>query len=92
MIKLVVIDPDPTVADEVHIVDKKVAFNKCQELVGGWVERVQVVYEGKKRDCWLDEEGLLKLLPVNERVMEIDADRGRRGGMPLVGKGVIWIP
>jgi hypothetical protein len=92
MVKLVVVDPDLSVADEVHIVGKHVAFEKCQELVGGYIERVHVMYEGKRRDCWLDEEGLLKRLSPNRRIMEMDVDRGLRGGMPLVGKGVIWIP
>jgi hypothetical protein len=92
MVKLVVIDPDPNIADEVFFVDKKEAFEKCQELVGGYIERIRVNYEQGVYDCWLDEEGLLKGLPPNPRIIKMDIDRIYRGGMPLVGTGVIWIP
>jgi hypothetical protein len=92
MVTLVAVHPNPNVVPEIYFVDKKEAFTRCQELVGGYIERIQVMYEGKKRDCWMDEEGLLKMLEPNIRIMEIDCDKGYRGGMPLVGTGVIWIP
>ena len=48
---------------------KKIELSKLYELIGcTTVECTPVKFEGKKRDCWLDEEGLYHQKPV------LDAD------------------
>jgi hypothetical protein len=89
--KLVVIFPDESRADEVHFV-KKPKLEMLQQLVGGYIELIKVQYEGKLRDGYVDEEGLLKMLPVNSRAMEMDHLKMYRGGMPIVGNLVVWVP
>jgi hypothetical protein len=90
--KLVVIFPDETRAEEIHFIEKKPTLEDLQHHVGGYIERIKVDYEGKVRDGYVDEEGLLKLLPINHRAMEMDTMKLYRGGMPLVGPLVIWVP
>jgi hypothetical protein len=90
--KLVVIHPDESRAEEIHFIEKKPTLDDLQHHVGGWIERIKVRYEGQIRDGYLDEEGLLKSLPINRRAMEMDTMKLYRGGMPLVGPLVIWVP
>lgn len=51
---------------------------------GGYIESVKVHY-GKTRQAYVDEDGLIKNLPFNERASFL---YGRR----IVGDMVIWIP
>jgi hypothetical protein len=42
-----------------------------QAFVGGWMELVHVLYEGKRAQMILNEEGLLKGFPLNRSASEI---------------------
>jgi len=63
-------------------------------LVGGYIERVRVRYEGKLRDAYLNEEGLLKGLPINKYAHKLiqDAESNYAVQQYFVGPIVIWIP
>jgi len=58
----------------------------------GVVERVQVRYEGRIRDCWLDEEGLLKGRQLNPEVKRLAEARYGVPCQDFAGPGAIWIP
>lgn len=59
----------------------------AQDLVGGYVERIKVKYEGKMRDALVDGEGMMKRLPINQ-----EARRLHLWHEPLAGTVVIWVP
>jgi Domain of unknown function (DUF3846) len=92
--KYVRIQPDGTTT--VYVTeDKQPKLEKLQELVGGYIERIKVKYDGKTRDAYLDEEGLIKVprAPVNEPIMRLAALHYTSGlTQPLVGNAVIWVP
>ncbi|KKM07213.1 hypothetical protein LCGC14_1736140 [marine sediment metagenome] len=46
-------------------------LEEMQGLVGGYIERISVRYEGKLRDMWVNEEGLLDSLPQNHEASRI---------------------
>lgn len=41
-------------------------LKQLQDLVGGLIERVTVDYEGKDRDAFVNEEGKIDGLPLNQ--------------------------
>jgi len=58
--------------------------------VDGWIERVQVRFEGKVRDAYVNEEGIMRAFRPN-----IPATRmlhERYSGTLLHGRMVIWVP
>jgi hypothetical protein len=64
-------------------------------LAGGFnvAERIKVRYEGKVRDCYLDEEGLLRPNPrFNHTVKGMAEAYYGRPCQQFAGSGVIWIP
>lgn len=61
-------------------------------LVGGYFERIRVRYEGKIRDAYVDEEGLLKGLPVNSWVHDKLDGVFKGYSAPIAGPVVIWVP
>jgi hypothetical protein len=59
--------------------------------IDGWLEHVSVLYNDKHCDMFVDEEGLLKHLPVNEVATRIYWNAGRvRGGTPIVGTAILF--
>lgn len=59
--------------------------------IDGWLEHVTVLYEGQRRDMLVDEEGLLKHLPVNEVATKIYwTASGARSGSPIVGTAILF--
>ena len=65
------------------------------QLVGGYIERVRVRYEGKLRDAYMDEEGLIKSPPLapNPYALKLIADAYDRVPDQLfMGPIVIWLP
>jgi len=95
--KMVLIKTDGTV--EEYAV-KKLEFDTVRKLIGcQWLERTKVRYENRIRDCWLDEEGLLRGRPTfNPHVRALAQDYWMKVGIPpdtiqqFVGHGVVWIP
>lgn len=45
--------------------DHELTLEEMQWIVGGYIERVQVRYHGKTLDMWVNEEGLVRNLPIN---------------------------
>lgn len=56
------------------------------------LERVKVIYNGKRRDAYVDEEGALphRQLQINPHAMGIVAPE--YGNPPMFGNLVIWVP
>ena len=66
--KLVRIDIDGTFTVKEY--KNKPTLKDFQDAVGGYIERVKVRYEGKDRDAFVDEEGIMKDLPINPTATE----------------------
>jgi len=82
-----------TSADEIHFFKKKPSFEEIYPLIDtDIIEIVPFVYEGVRREGYVDEEGLIKDKEVNIRAMEMDFFKGHRMGLPLVGDVAIWVP
>lgn len=47
-------------------VEKCPSLKELQEMVGGLIERTEVLFEGQVCDMIVNEEGLLKRLPWNQ--------------------------
>jgi hypothetical protein len=86
---LVVISPEGQVT-EVPV--KKLDISEIQAAVSGYVERIKVRYEGKVRDCYLNEEGLLRGMPYNPKIRELAEAYYGRPCQDFAGVGVIWVP
>lgn len=71
---------------------KKATYEEITKLLGGYMERIKVRYEGKVRDCYLDEEGFIKNLPVNTHVRKLAQDYYQQPCQVFLGPAVIWVP
>ena len=60
------------------------------DLVGGYIERVKVRWEGRTRDAYVDENGFAKDLPHNPHVGQLLCSGFE--GSTIVGPLVIWVP
>jgi hypothetical protein len=59
--------------------------------IDGWLEHVSVLFKGKHRDMFVDEEGLLKHLPFNQEATRIYwAASGATRGSPIVGTAILF--
>lgn len=56
------------------------------------VERIKVRYEGKVRDCYLDENGLFSDKRFNPAVKRMAEAYYGAPCQEFVGSGAIWIP
>ena len=56
------------------------------------VERIKVRYEGRVRDCYLDEEGLLRGKQFNPKIKELAEAYYGQPCQEFAGAGAIWIP
>lgn len=65
-------------------------------LDGAWLEHVSVLYRGQRTDMFVDEEGLLKNLPLNPLATKIYHTIGHAKGMdmagasPIVGTAIVF--
>ena len=69
------------------VIEKEPSLEQLQKAVGGYIEVVKVRFEGKIRDAYVNEEGLLKQLPYNPYASELSVNRHH-----LVGNIAIWVP
>lgn len=72
-------------------------LDMLQQLVGSpvrkaYVERVRVTFEGRVRDAYVDEDGIMKQLPVNNHATRLLAKPFDRNRQVLWGTMVIWVP
>lgn len=65
-------------------------WQTLKALVGGYIEGVQVKYDGKLRQAYVNENGLLEGDIYNQRATWLTD--GRSKGTDIVGNMVIWIP
>lgn len=56
------------------------------------VERIKVRWEGRVRDCYVDEEGLLTRRPFNPKLKELAEAYYGAPCQEFAGSGAIWIP
>jgi hypothetical protein len=73
----------------------KLSFQQVKDIIGNncsIIERTKVKYRGKARDCWMDEEGLLKRNLRNPFVQALSQDYWGLQTQEFAGTGVIWIP
>lgn len=65
-------------------------WETLRDLVGGYIERVRVKYQGRTRDAWVDEDGRMKSLSWNAKGTQLLC--GPYVGTTIVGPMVVWIP
>lgn len=87
--KHIIIQPDGTKSE---VERKKFDYDVTSEAVGGYIERIKVRYEGKVRDCYLNEEGLLLGLPFNSEIKKLAEDYYKVPCQQFAGPAVIWVP
>ena len=70
---------------ELHTPSNKVPeLEWMQGIVGGYIERVHVHYKGKPTWMIVNEEGLLKGLPINQKATDIYLTHARIQGMEVL--------
>lgn len=91
--QLLRIDVDGTLTKEV-VTGKGPDLATLQRLVGGYIERIKVRWNGRLRDGYVDEDGISKFPHrINKEACRLAA--GAHGGevkWRLVGPIVIWVP
>lgn len=69
---ILVVPADREIALQIHRLaideDGEMPLDRMQALVGGYVERVRAQGPLSRGTAWVNEEGLLKGLPVNRRL------------------------
>jgi hypothetical protein len=85
---LVIIQPDGTETRETYTGDEP-ELEQLQRIVGGLIELVRVRHDGRDCDAFINEEGKLRGLPINEPATELWA--GRHYDV-LVGPIAICVP
>lgn len=75
--KVTLIKADGTVSDVAS--DRKLSLEEMQKLVGGYIERVRI----SGGEMYVDEEGLIKQLPLNLRASML-------AGRELVGNALVF--
>lgn len=89
--KIVVIKP--TGEEIILPADTKLDLRLMYLAIGcNSVERIKVRYEGKVRDCYLDEEGLLRGKRFNPKIKELAEAYYGQPCQEFAGSGAIWIP
>lgn len=89
--KLVVIHPSGMVTEHPYEKSGAPDWVALKGLVGGYIERVRVRYEGKVRDAYVNENGISEGLPLNPHGAAILA-APFTPGTEIVGPLVVWVP
>ena len=87
--RLVIIQPDGQRRTEVYT-SKRPILDRLNEAVNGYIEGVRVTFEGKVREAYVNEEGLLRGLPKNNHAMAMLY--GMYQGAYIVGNLCIVVP
>jgi anthranilate/para-aminobenzoate synthase component II len=75
-------DPDLPLRKE-PFKGKEPKYEDLSKAVGGFIERVQLLYNGKSHNAFANEEGLLKGLPYNARATAMYADHWKKKHIPV---------
>jgi hypothetical protein len=93
---LVIIQPDGTKTEQRWEKSGPPNWETLSAAVGGYIERIRVKYNGRARDCYVNEEGILKRLPANSEIRQLAADYYAQGSTYSIqqfhGPGAIWVP
>lgn len=68
------------------------SFEIIRELVGDYFEPVQLRWNGKIREAYVDENGIGKSLAANWRATQLLDGRFKEKVTVLCGPCVIWVP
>jgi hypothetical protein len=85
--KLIVIPAQGDITEETYE-DKSPSLEHLQRLVGGYIEPIQVLWEGR-RLAFVDEDGLHKKLAANARATRLVHGMVNVGRQGIVGTMVI---
>ena len=66
------------------------SLEQVQSLCEGYIERVQVRWDGRIRDAYVDEDGVAHQAPYNERATLALSERWQ--GQQIVGTAVVIVP
>ena len=74
--KYTIYKPDGTTEDHYMDLKEDPGYDVLARIVrpwldNAWLEHVSVLHDGKQKDMFVDEEGLLKGLPYNKKATEI---------------------
>lgn len=89
---LIKVNPDGTRVEEVWGKRGPPNWETLKRLVGGYIEMVQVRYEGRLRDAYVNEDGFGERLPYNPHGTALLGGRFEGTGTTIVGPLVIWVP
>jgi hypothetical protein len=67
-----------TPENEIQVLDKEFDLKTIQSYIGGWIEVVNFGPDNPHFFAYIDEEGKLKGLPVNETVTDFWYNSGQR--------------
>jgi hypothetical protein len=88
--RLVKFEPNGNVSETVWPKNGTPNWETLRDLVGGYIERVQVRYDGKLRQAYANENGISDGDLYNQRASWITD--GTHKGVEIVGNLVIWVP
>lgn len=88
--KLITIDPNGNVTTTVYSKSGTPDWQTLKTLVGGYIERVQVRWDTKLRDAYVNENGLSEGCIYNQKATWLTD--GQFKGVEIVGPLVIWVP
>lgn len=89
---LIKLFPDGTHVEEVWPKRGPPNWETLKRLVGGYIELVQVRYEGRLRDAYVNENGYSEGLQHNPHATALLGGRFEGTGTTIVGPLVIWVP
>lgn len=64
-------------------------LDEYQAMVGGNIEFVNLKFKGKRKDGIVNEEGLIKRLPINHRATKMYQEQNGFSSAPIVGTVVV---
>lgn len=65
------------------------SLEQLQKAVGGYIERVKVRYDGRVREAYVNEEGLIEGLPFNATATRLVSEFGYGA---IVGTIAVLVP
>lgn len=77
---------------EIPVTSKTPGFEQLHAALGGYLERIRVRWEGKIRDAYVDEDGIMKGLPINYKIHGFLDGVFKNYPAHIYGDVLIWVP